>query len=126
VGVTPVLAAPAGSLRGLASLLELRTELHVQVIDMQEPRADCEGIAPRRAAVDLDGREVDVVEIPCPTMIVAPPPSFDVEVGVPPGLHTLRVRDLSNRLSTVRSIQFPRPYTSFLFPLRPPRLPASL
>ncbi|HEY5959102.1 MAG TPA: hypothetical protein VIV60_21240 [Polyangiaceae bacterium] len=97
----------AGAAGPKPSVYELTTELHVQIVDLEQTQVNCDGVAPRQVAVELDGREIERVEIPCTVMIVAPPPSFDVDASVPPGEHVLGIRDFSTRRYVARTIRFP-------------------
>jgi hypothetical protein len=65
--------------------------LSVQVHDLEQDRVSCDGVAPERVTVRLDGASVGTVRIPCSETFVAPPRAHVVTLRSPAGEHLLEV-----------------------------------
>ena len=85
----------------------LVTHLEVEIIDRERTRLQCDGVPPRRIAVDVDGRRDGEVEIDCTTTLIMPPDVFTIDVDVPPGRHVLRIVDLTAGREANRAFDFP-------------------
>ncbi len=84
------------------------TPLEVIVLADYATRETCADVAPRRLEVMLDGRVVGTIDIPCATTVQAPPPQFAAPVfEVPPGKHTIHVRELGTGIEADRELDFP-------------------
>jgi hypothetical protein len=84
------------------------TPLEVVILDDYPTHASCDGVAAHRIEVTLDGRAMATVDLPCTTILRAPPASFHAPAfDVPPGTHVLHVRELGTGLAAERTIEFP-------------------
>jgi hypothetical protein len=80
----------------------------VVVLDDFTMENTCDGVAPRRFHVALDGVVRGIAVVPCRTVPVSPPKQFPVPVfAVPPGMHTLTVREPETETTAELRIRFP-------------------
>lgn len=84
------------------------TPLQVVVLDDYSSRETCEGVAPRTIEVLVDGASAGVVEVPCRTKTVMPPPQVvGPTVTVPAGTHVIVAREHGVGNSVEQTLELP-------------------
>ncbi len=83
------------------------TPLHVVMLDDYSSRETCDGIV-RKIELLLDGKSAGIVEVPCRTKTVMPPPQVaGPTITVPAGKHTLAVREIGLGNSVEQELELP-------------------
>ena len=89
------------------------TPLQVIVLDDYSSKPSCDGIAPRKVEVIADGRSAGIVEVPCRTKTVMPPPQIaGPTVTLAAGKHTIAAREIGLGNSTEREVELPLIFNS--------------
>lgn len=84
------------------------TPLQIVLLDDYSSKETCEGVAPRKVEVFLDGASVATIEVPCRTKTVMPPPQVPgPTINVPAGKHTFVAREIGLGNSVEQEIEFP-------------------
>jgi hypothetical protein len=84
------------------------TPLEVIVLDAYQTRESCDGIAPRRFEITLDGKPAASVSVPCTTEMRAPPKQHKATpFSVPPGKHAIVVREVASGAEGKVELEFP-------------------
>lgn len=84
------------------------TPLGVVVLDDYSTKDTCDGVAAHRIEIAIDGRPVGVIEVPCRTKVVIPPPQFTApEIVLAPGVHRFAARDLDRGATIEKEIELP-------------------
>lgn len=84
------------------------TPLQIVVLDDYSSRESCEGIVPRKVEVIFDGRSAGIVEVPCRTKTVMPPPQIvGPTITLAAGTHTVVARELGVGNSVERLVELP-------------------
>ena len=90
------------------------TPLQIVVLDDYSARATCEGIAPRKVEVLFDGKSAGIVEVPCRTQTVMPPPQIaGPTVTIAAGEHTVVAREVGVGNSVEKQLELPVIMNSF-------------
>jgi hypothetical protein len=105
---TPTPRPHASHTPTFATWQTLATPLDVIVIDDYKTAASCDGVAPHRLAVSLDGKPLATIDIACSTTVHAPPRQLAApRVDVPPGKHHVDVRDLATGVTGAADLELP-------------------
>ena len=84
------------------------TPLQIVVLDDYSSRETCDGVAPRKVEVLVDGRSAAVIEVACRTKTVMPPPQvFGPTITLGAGTHTFVARELGLGNSVMQDIELP-------------------
>ena len=84
------------------------TPLQIVVLDDYSSRESCDGIVPRKVEVLFDGNSAGIVEVPCRTKTVMPPPQIPgPTITLAAGMHTVVAREIGVGNSVERQIELP-------------------
>lgn len=84
------------------------TPLQIVVLDDYGSRESCDGVAPKKIEVLFDGKSAGIVEVPCRTKTVMPPPQIaGPTVTLAAGKHTVVARELGLGNSVERELELP-------------------
>lgn len=90
------------------------TPLQIVVLDDYGARETCEGIAPRKVEVLFDGKSAGVVEVPCRTQTVMPPPQIaGPTVTLAAGTYAVVAREVGVGNSVEKQLELPVITSSF-------------
>ena len=93
---------------------ESPTPLQIVVLDDYSSKESCEGVAPRKVEVLFDGTSAGVVEVPCRTKTVMPPPQIvGPTVTLAAGKHAVVARELGVGNSVEKELDLPVILSSF-------------
>jgi hypothetical protein len=103
-----LLAACSKNTRSTTIRTDASTPLQIVVLDDYSAKEGCDGVAPRKVEVVLDGASVATVEVPCRTKTVMPPPQIPgPTVNIAAGKHTFVAREIGLGNSVEQEIEFP-------------------
>jgi hypothetical protein len=84
------------------------TPLQIVVLDDYSSRESCDGVAPRKVEISVDGKPAGVIEIPCRTKTVMPPPQVPgPTLSLTAGTHTFVAREVGLGNSVEQELEFP-------------------
>lgn len=84
------------------------TPLQIVLLDDYGTKESCEGIAPKQVEVFADGKSLAVIEVPCRTKTVMPPPQVPgPTVTLGPGTHVFVAREVGVGNSVEQEIELP-------------------
>jgi hypothetical protein len=90
------------------------TPLQIVVLDDYSSRDTCDGVAPRKVEVLFDGKSAGVVEVPCRTKTVMPPPQIaGPTITLAAGTYTVVARELGVGNSVEKQLELPVITSSF-------------
>ena len=90
------------------------TPLQIIVLDDYSSKETCEGVAPRKVEVLFDGASAGVVEVPCRTKTVMPPPQIvGPTVTLQAGKHAVVAREVGVGNSVEKELELPVILNSF-------------
>lgn len=94
--------------------LDVPTPLQVIVLDDYSSKETCDGVAPRKVEVLFDGASAGVVDVPCRTKTVMPPPQIaGPTVTLQAGKHSVVVREVGVGNSVEKELELPVILNSF-------------
>ena len=84
------------------------TPMQIVVLDDYSSKESCEGVAPRKVEVMIDGKSAGVIEIACRTKTMMPPPQVPgPSITLAAGKHTFVARELGVGNSVEQEIELP-------------------
>ena len=84
------------------------TPLQIVVLDDYSSKESCDGVVPRKVEITIDGKPAGVVEIPCRTKTVMPPPQVPgPTITLPAGKHTVVAREIGLGNSVEQELELP-------------------
>jgi hypothetical protein len=84
------------------------TPMQIVVLDDYSSRETCEGVVPKKVEVIFDGTSAGIVEVPCRTKTVMPPPQIaGPTVTLPAGKHVIVAREIGVGNSVERELELP-------------------
>ncbi|MDQ3340362.1 MAG: hypothetical protein M4D80_34830 [Myxococcota bacterium] len=84
------------------------TPLQIVVLDDYSSRETCDGVAPRKVEISVDGKPAGVIEVPCRTKTVMPPPQVPgPTITLAAGTHTFVAREVGLGNSVEQELEFP-------------------
>jgi len=87
---------------------DAQTPLQIVVLDDYSSKESCEGVAPRKVEVMIDGASAATIEIACRTKTVMPPPQVPgPTVTLKAGTHTFVAREIGLGNSVEQAIDLP-------------------
>lgn len=93
---------------------ESPTPLQIIVLDDYSAKETCEGVAPRKVEVLFDGTSAGIVEVPCRTKTVMPPPQIvGPTVTLKAGVHAVVAREIGVGNSVEKELDLPVILSSF-------------
>ena len=90
------------------------TPMQIVVLDDYDSKETCDGVAPRKVEVMFDGQSAGIVEVPCRTKTVMPPPQIvGPTITLAAGKHAVVAREIGVGNSTEVEIELPVILNSF-------------
>jgi hypothetical protein len=87
---------------------DVQTPLQIIVLDDYASKETCDGVIAKKVEVIFDGKSAGVVEVPCRTKTVMPPPQIaGPTVTLEAGKHTVVAREIGLGNSVEREIELP-------------------
>jgi hypothetical protein len=87
---------------------DVPTPLQIVILDDYSSRERCDGAAPKKVEVMFDDKSAAIVEVPCRTKTVMPPPQIvGPTVTLAAGKHTVVVREIGLGNSVERELELP-------------------
>ena len=84
------------------------TPLQIVVLDDYSSKESCDGVVPRKVEITVDGKPAGVIEIPCRTKTVMPPPQVTgPTITLPAGKHTIVAREVGLGNSVEQELDLP-------------------
>jgi hypothetical protein len=84
------------------------TPLQIVVLDDYSSKESCEGVAPRKVEITIDGKPAGVVEVPCRTKTAMPPPQVSgPTITLAAGKHTIVAREIGLGNSVEQELELP-------------------
>ena len=84
------------------------TPLQIVVLDDYSSKETCEGVAPKKVEVLIDGTSAGIIEIGCRTKTVMPPPQIPgPTVTLPAGKHAIVAREIGVGNSVEQELELP-------------------
>lgn len=84
------------------------TPLQIVLLDDYGTKETCEAIAPRKVEVFVDGKSVAIIDVPCRTKTVMPPPQVPgPTVTLAAGSHVFGAREVGLGNSVEQEIELP-------------------
>ena len=84
------------------------TPLQIVVLDDYSSKESCDGVAPRKVEITIDGKPAGVIEVPCRTKTVMPPPQVTgPTITLPAGKHTIVAREVGLGNSVEQELDLP-------------------
>lgn len=84
------------------------TPLQIVVLDDYSSKESCDGVAPRKVEVIVDGKSAGMIDIACRTKTAMPPPQVaGPTITLPAGKHTFVARELGVGNSVEQEIELP-------------------
>ena len=84
------------------------TPLQLVVLDDYSSRETCDGVAPRKVEVMIDGKSAAVIDVPCRTKTVMPPPQvLGPTITLAAGKHTFVAREIGLGNSVEQELELP-------------------
>ena len=84
------------------------TPLQIIVLDDYSSKETCDGVAPRKVEVTVDGKPAALIEVPCRTKTVMPPPQVaGPTITLAAGSHTFVAREIGLGNSVEQELEFP-------------------
>lgn len=84
------------------------TPLQLVVLDDYSSRETCEGVAPRKVEVMIDGKSAAVIDVACRTKTVMPPPQVPgPTITLAAGKHTFVAREIGLGNSVEQELELP-------------------
>ena len=87
---------------------DVQTPLQIVVLDDYSSKESCEGVAPRKVEVLVDGASAATIDVPCRTKTVMPPPQVPgPTVTLAAGTHSFVAREIGLGNSVEQAIELP-------------------